>query len=483
MASYPEIFNLIRSLDQGERRNLSVFIKSRRQESFSLKLLEALYVMPALDLKLLRKKLRASDDKIQRGLHKLFGFVLDTRSRYDQSIREKVVAAIADVEYLLKKKAWKLGRNHLEKTIAIAEKHEFFDLHIQLLETLCAISQDRERVKAQIQLVKAAQQEVETINSLHDHLDQARALVDTDHGQLLVRSILGELPKENDLMSIRAKIIMHKVAWRGYIFVHEHGKAKYHLKKRLTLLRSYMHIVRNALREELMQRFVLTRVHLQLEELDRAKAQLQEIQGMDLDSVELLAERFQHYCLTQLAFACDYADVSVGNAAVSLFREHLDEYEPLIDENRCRLLLYVALKFLFYSQQWELIQKLLPRVSKAPKDRVKTDVQEYVEVIRLLTLYESEERKALRYRLSRLLEAGPPKTTTLLLVIELVSDLMGKERDPAETVNQFRSRIGEIPSEESYFFDFELYLRSQESGRSMLSLRNATLNEERRKQS
>lgn len=446
-----------------------------------LKVLEELYRMDNLDLERLRKKLKIDDRVIQRAIRKILEIILQSRSIFEPGPRETVAREIADIGYLLEKGMSSLALDQIEKSLHACRQKELFEEHRQLLSIRRRLTGEMHDSDSEAAEVEVKQRNLIAFLSL-----RARSKADLQDNRggksaLRLRSILSDelIMDPSEAMSVKAEFQRLSIRWRIFNYLREYEQMIVDLERLLQLLQEHSAII-DANHAELMEhRFILAQVYIHRSQVDRARALMNSIQNMELYAADLIAKRFEKYCLTQLGIACDVGDEAAGNSALSLLDKHFNRYMNSISPLMQRLMLYMAAKFQFYRGDYSAADQYIRRIMSLSSVEQFSDFVPFAKTIQLLAAFEQGDVDNLDNKLRglhRTIATYDPEHQLPAMTYHAVKlASKGLEAEVGGIFQNFQNRLPEIAVDEFDYLDMRVYLEARRRGISMLDLASEQL--------
>jgi hypothetical protein len=476
MATYRDIFELVQSLSKGERRNLHVLASQWGRQPIHLKVLEDLYRMDSLDLEKLRRKFKCDDRVIQRAIRKILEIILQSRSIFEPGPRETVARDIADISYLLEKGMPSLALDQIERSLLPCRQKELFEEHRQLLNIRRRLTGEMREADDEADRVESQQCNHIAYLSLRERMKAD--LEDSRSGKtaLRLRSILIDdlLTDPDQALSLKAEFQRLSIRWRIHNYLRDYDKMILDLEQAIKLLQEHQETLDPTWGELLEHRFILAQVYITRSQVDRARNIMNSIEQMELYAADLIAKRFEKYCLTQLGFACDVGDDIAGTSALNLMDRHFARYMVSISPMMQRLLLYMSAKFSFYRGDFaEADQYIRKIMSMAMVDQF-SDFIPFAKTIQLLSALEEGDVDNIDNKvrsLQRVLNTQEPDHELPQFALQLVKSI-SKELPGQElgVVRKYLGQTEEITASEFDYFEFKLYLQARMDGVTMLEL-------------
>lgn len=476
MATYRDIFNLVQSLSKGERRNLHVLASQWGRQPMHLKVLEDLYKMESLDLEKLRRKFKCDDRVIQRAIRKILEIILQSRSIFEPGPRETVARDIADIAYLLEKGMPSLALDQIERSLVPCRQKELFEEHRQLLDIRRRLTGEMREADEEAAWVEKQQRNHIAYLSMRERMKAD--VEDSRSGKtaLRLRSILVDelLSDPSQALSLKAEFQRLSTRWRIHNYLRDYDKMIVDLEQVNKLLLEHQETLDPTWAELLEHRFILAQVYITRSQVDRARNIMNSIEQMELYAADLIAKRFEKYCLTQLGFACDVGDDVAGTSALNLMERHFSRYMGSISPMMQRLMLYMSAKFSFYRGDFAEADQYIRKIMSMSMVEQFSDFIPFAKTIQVLCALEAGDVDKVDNKvrsLQRVLNTQDPDhelpSTVLQLAKSITKSLPGQELG---VVREYLGKTEDLSTSEFDYFDLKLYLQARMDGASMLEL-------------
>ncbi|MEM0997400.1 MAG: hypothetical protein AAGN35_09990 [Bacteroidota bacterium] len=481
MANSDRIFDLIQSLNKGERRNLRIMVnREGTQNSPFFRLLDELYRLEKFDAVYLQKRLKCKPYVVQRGMKRLFEMVLMTRGHYQPERREVIGKKIADIRYLIAKRKNELALGLAEAVQASCTEEERFTELITVLELkidlLQAWPDRREKAIEAMLHARQNQLDLDRLTQLRYRIDQIQPLSQNKNFSLQIQTALNDPLLQASFSSERARYRVDELKWQLQSKAGQYELALHSIRRMVNRLSAHAPQFEDFPTRFIDAQFTIARLHLGLGHRIAANLALQRVIALPLEDETLVARRFGEYCRMQFVLALEFGDAEVGLTAANLFENNLATYQFAFSPGQVQRLIYLATAVYIFSGQYRKADRLLarrpPKISAADPLRKYALFNRLLEVLIAIRDHDAERALQLRKAVRRQLTVLPEEHGQQLanFIVEAGKNITTDPLDNRkEWLRKYRAEVTQIPEPELSTLPFHQFLEAQIQGETVMN--------------
>ncbi|MCB9233610.1 MAG: hypothetical protein H6581_18280 [Bacteroidia bacterium] len=399
------VFELVKLLGQGEKRNLIQLSKLQKGPKDYLKLLQAMEEVDEYEEEKIKSKIRIRNFAYTKNY--LYTFILKSIFVYEQSDQMDLIRGIRYVKYLTDRSLY-TGAKKL--TIPLKEKAaeaELFDESERLLELeleLLIKSQDVAGLQEGMLKINKEQKEVEKIR---DNLREYKQLYNELYlisrtkfmarGEMDVRP-LEELAKnklmqsEDQALSTRARIQFYKNKFNIERFNNNYNACIEFSRKILECYENHPFLLNENISDYINEVKNLSLLYLSQDKEKEALDTIDKIEKFNVGKEMAHSLRFEQYYSFFLAYSVDTGNIEKGMTVIAELEKGIEKYKPFLSESTLINFFYFSSVFLLIAGRPRESFEWLIRILGFPKTEVRKDLQAFARIMVLIVLFELKDQ-------------------------------------------------------------------------------------------
>ncbi|MCB9234325.1 MAG: hypothetical protein H6581_21890 [Bacteroidia bacterium] len=499
MRSSDFLFQLIKSLSKGERRNFKLFSKLQEGDKNYALLFEAMDRQDDYDERIILKEFQGEKFTRQLSVAKnyLYNFILRTLHIFDKGPSAELRTLLHQVELLLDKNLFAHAEKILRKATHMAEKQESFEELLQALRYRRRILIQSSRMNEFTVFFQEIQEEemavLEKIANLqaYQHLgdkiyvekekaEEARGENELDKFKEVLKSPL--MQDEKAPLSIRAQILRLLIMEDCFRFITDIPGCLDSVQKAIHIFQTEPFI-----REELNLKYIhsLTNCavyHFILGDYDKGAELLEVLNNVEAENPQEKLAIFERYYSLKIANCMDSGNIEEGKRVLAGFERQYPEMEGHMRKALQFALFQRIANFWLIAGEPREALVWINKILNEPKTETRADIQCSSRILNLVIHYELGNKELVEYNCKSAYRFIYKRKR--LFGFERVS--LKYLRKLATTFNyeseqelfvEFKNELTEAlknPFEENglSLFDIDLWLESKIKGIPMYRIRN-----------
>jgi hypothetical protein len=495
-----DLFQLIKSLDQSEKRYFKVFATMHIKDNDSnkyVRLFDAIDSLSEYDESEVRKSFKG--EKILNQLHVaknyLYNTILKSLRLYysEKSKLNELMDLLRDVQILYDKSLFKQCRKHLDKAKKIAYK---FEKHAQILAIL-----DWEKTLARTNAYADINEEelleyyaehnkaTEDLSNINDYwkLTMKSFLLKKKHGD--IRDV-NELKKFNEIINdpllksesnartFISKTFYYNIKGLYYLTNKDYKNLLFYCIKLVELLEANPHLLKED--NYISSLYNLLLVQIELKKYDDALETIKKLRNIQTKSLTVQSRIFSTSYDTELNLYLRTGDFKKGIPLVSDIEEGLKKFREKLNKETETLFSYNIAYIYFGINDYDNALKYLNKIINDSELNIRQDIQCFARILNLLVHYELKNYDLIEYSIKstkRYLSNKNNLKKFELLTLGYIKKLLNSKSDEdriyiyrtwEKELLKFTDDKLEINVFE--YFDFLSWLRSKISGKNFTEI-------------
>jgi hypothetical protein len=416
MKKQDALFQLIKSLTRGEKRNFHILAQLTAGDKKYLQLFDVIDNLEEYDeLKILKKF--KHDEKFEKQFaynkNYLYNSILNSLAYFHKGIDAEYSSIILHVRILLEKNLYFQAKKLLNKAKESVLSRERFEELLRLLSVEVEIIKSTENIKLLPDMIReiefAERLAIEKIANLVGYqrlerqtfiLQQARHVARKEDDLQEVSSLLAHplLQDESQALSIRARIFYNEVHRRLGFYKGEHDVASKYASRVIELYDAAPAILEED--KLVYHKQIVYAAHHKLwtEGYDVVMPLLEKIKSVKINTPQERISRFDKYYLYSMGLRVTMAD----EVSPEYLKEFTEEVETLENDLAVATRLNAAYITAHYYMVMEEYSKALVWINKFlnhPRTNLRTDLQSCMRLMNLLTHFELGNYDLIEYNL------------------------------------------------------------------------------------
>ena len=492
MAKTDTVFELIKTLSKGEKRNLMQLAKLQSGEKDYVRLFQRLDEMSSYDDALLKSEF----SNFSYTKNYLYNFILRSLTFHEAGDKAEVSRGIRSAYLLMDKKlhqaAKKLVRSLKKMVVAqelFADWDQLLDLEIRILRE----SQDLEGLRNELPSINAERRDLEekrrNLHAYERAFNEIFLITQTKYlarGEVDLKSVdeLESKPlnqSEKYALSLRGEVAFFENRYRIDMFRGDYQAALVSLEKLFERYSRNKYLIRENTLDYLAMLGRISGLFSATGNYKKTRKYLEVLGKFKWETEKERVSRFENYYSILFPVALDFGDFDFALKELKKYAKEAGKLEPKLTESKRILLHFQLAKLQFFAGDSSEAYAWVKKVIDMPKTEVRQDVQAFSRLLNLLIqlergdadMIEFYQKSSYKYfqRRKRLFKFESAFLSFINKVLNS-SDFQPKEKDLRAFKKKLEKLFADDPGEKAVlsYFDIMAWLDSKLEG---ISLREA----------
>lgn len=465
------LFDLIRSLSKGEKRNFKLLAQLGSGSKAYIRLFDLVDRQAVYDESRLIRQYQKIQPKGQFSVAKnyLYKSIIKSLVYFDKSDRSEQSSLIQEIRALMSKRLYKHAYKQLKKAKEGANQRESFDELMVLLELEELVLHRLEKIQDYEQSIHRIEREQKIMMQKMVNLQQYRALwheitmlvrkrvvARNSDSEKKIEQILGNPLMENEqqAMTVQAKIRYNAILHRVWFYRANHHKCLEFTQRMVELYENSPEIRKNNLLDFIYVRGVLAVHYFKVEEFDLSFKMMEELKAVEVKSPEAKVLKFERYYQAMLTILLERGVDEEAFQFMEEMQAALIGIEGSIEENFKLIIYFCFAQFYLQVQDYKSALQWINRFLNMPKTNLRADLQCNARIINLLVHYELGNYELVDYSLKstyrfifKRREMNQFEKISLRYIKKLIH---APESESADILFEFKFKLEKLFEEDSY---------------------------------
>ena len=415
MRSSDFLFQLIKSLTKGERRNFKLFARLQEGDKKYIQLFDAINKQKTYNEKKLLEQFKGERFTKQFSVPKnyLYNYLLKTLIIFQKDQQTDLINQLNQIRVLLSKNLYQQAHKLVRKAKLLAERQERFPELMELLRYERIIYRQTAKMKefrAFIVLIQEKENEIlEKIQQLvtFEHLNDEIQLVLGKSENSRSRSDLNSfshiledelIANEGKCLSTRSRIRRLDILTHIHKYTGNLSKSLQYSEQVIAIYDQHPTLKRD---ENLRYIIALSNVALlyyhQKRDPQTSKTLLLKLKNTDVYTPQEQLRVFEKYYQLSLALAVGTGNVELGLQTIQDLEDNFKEVDGKIRKSQELGIYYLSAYFFLMINQPEKALSWINKVLNEPKTELRTDLQTMARILNLVIHYELKNFDLIEY--------------------------------------------------------------------------------------
>ena len=410
------LFDLIRSLSKGEKRNFKLLAQIGSGSKAYIRLFDLIDRQSVYDeAKLVRqyKKIQPTG-QFSVAKNYLYKSIIKSLVYFDKSDRSEQSSLIQEIRTLMGKRLYKHAQKQLKKAKDQANFRESFDELLVLFELEEKILFRTEKIREFEASVKRIEFEQKVVLEKITNLAKYRELYNKINVMVKIRviarnpdeerhidEILSHPLMENPMqaLSMRAKIAYHAVLYHVNHYLADHKTCLVHTRAMLDLFEARPELRPDAVENYLFVFGAHSVLHFKTQQYDEGFRMMAALRDVEVKSPQEKVLKFEKYYQTMLSAVLQFGVDEKGLAFMDELQEELASIEGTLEENFKLIMYFWFSQFYLQVQDYKQSLKWINQFLNMPKTNLRDDLQCMARIVNLVIHYELGNYELVDYSL------------------------------------------------------------------------------------
>lgn len=414
MRSSDFLFQLIKSLTKGERRNFKLFARLQEGDKQYIRLFEAIDAQNEYDEKELLEHFK--DEKFTRQFsvakNYLHNFILRTLHIFHKDSQTELQVLIHQIHILKGKNLFEQAYKHLRKAKLMAERHERFQELLSLLTTERELLFQMNRQNDFDVLMTDVQRlELETLKK-SNNLVQYMHLIDKvyiilkkshtarkDADVEIFKDILSNplIQDEKLAVSVKARLVRLNILMDCYRFCGDYSECEKYATELVDLMEANRDILNDKRIRYVTELHQLAVYQVLNENAEMAIHTIKKLKNIVVESEEEKIRIYEKYYSFLLARAVNSGDFELGLDALEEIEAHFQFIDTKIRKSARLGIFFLAASFYLQHGRPSDALKWTNLLLNEPKSELRVDIQCMARIVNLIVHFELGNKDLLEY--------------------------------------------------------------------------------------